>query len=137
MCIVYIEESCDTIFNMGYGSEKSPMGERVNKVDISHRSDILSPKKYLFYFMRAQRVLSYHLIQVPCIIHALHLFYLRIWNFSFFKLTPVDVNILKKKEDIKDINILKESVDTGNIKIMHENTVSALFKFWFCKKPFL
>ena len=27
---VYIEESFDTIFNMGYGSGKSPMGERVN-----------------------------------------------------------------------------------------------------------
>ena len=26
---VYIEASCDTIFNMGYGSGKSPMGERV------------------------------------------------------------------------------------------------------------
>ena len=28
---VYIEESFDTIFNMGYGSGKSPMGERVKK----------------------------------------------------------------------------------------------------------
>ena len=27
---VYIEESFDTIFNMGYGSGKSPMSERVN-----------------------------------------------------------------------------------------------------------
>ena len=43
MCIVYTEESFDTIFNMdygwgrtapllmGYGSEKSPMDERVNR----------------------------------------------------------------------------------------------------------
>ena len=30
MCI-YVEESFDTIFNMGYGSGNSPMAERVNK----------------------------------------------------------------------------------------------------------
>ena len=28
---VYIEESFDTIFNMGYGSGKSSMGERANE----------------------------------------------------------------------------------------------------------
>ena len=29
---VYIEESFDTIFNMGYGSGKSAVDERVNKL---------------------------------------------------------------------------------------------------------
>ena len=41
----------------------------IDYIESSHKSDIFSLQKVIFFFMRAQDILSYHLIYVPCIRH--------------------------------------------------------------------
>ena len=73
MCIVYIEESFDINFNMGYGSGKSPMAERVNK------------KTYAGYYITKPTIQVQILLKLesPCqiLLHYNLLRFSTTWNF--------------------------------------------------------